>query len=231
MIQIGIYSTARGLGSTLLAAHLYYYLREHGVRCSARSHGFQGERPLGLSRWQDILDVPHEPACLETLPRMPLGTSARVLDFHAELIADELVDHPCDLRVIPIRDEASLERGLELAARWYQRTVLVWNGARDEVRRRVSLPFGRMRVAENALPISDLLREADEQTTPVWRLPGREDSPAAEAMLRVVREILVDHTGELDAAQRVPGGRPPIPAPCGACSLCKHFQEQPRTAA
>lgn len=52
MQRIGIYGASRGLGSTLLAAHLYYFLREHGVRCSASSSGFRGGRPLGLARWR-----------------------------------------------------------------------------------------------------------------------------------------------------------------------------------
>lgn len=231
MNRIGIYSPARGLGSTLLAAHLYYYLREHGVRCCAQSHGFRGERPLGLARWQDIPEVPREPVCFGTLPRLPLGMGVDVLDLHAELFAHELGEHHCDQWVIPIRDEASLERGLELAARWSRRAILVWNGAEEEVRRRVSLPFGRIRVAENALPISDLLREADEQATPIWQLPGSENSSAAEAMLRVLHEILGDRAGALDAARRVPGGQPPMPAPCGACMLCDYYKEKPRTAA
>ena len=72
--RIGIYSPARGLGSTLLAAHLFYYLREHGVRCSASSHGFRGERPLGLTRWRDIPATPAEPQMAQAAPMKPASS-------------------------------------------------------------------------------------------------------------------------------------------------------------
>ena len=195
----------------------------------------RGDEVVGLDNLNDYYDVQLKRdrlALLEPQPRfrfVKLDVADR--PGMAELFAHELGEHHCDQWVIPIRDEASLERGLELAARWSRRAILVWNGAEDEVRRRVSLPFGRIRVAENALPISDLLREADEQATPIWQLPGSENSPAAEAMLRVLHEILGDRAGALDAARRVPGGQPPMPAPCGACMLCDYYKEKPRTAA
>ncbi len=231
MHRIGIYSAARGLGSTLLTAHLYYYLREHGIRACARSHGFRGERPLGLSRWEDIPEVPHDPVCFETLPRMPLGMGVEILDLHAELFANELREHQCDELVIPIRDEESLERGLEIAVRGSARATLVWSGAGDEVRQRVSLPFGRVRISESALPASELLREADERTTPVWLLPGGEGSPAAQAMIRVIHELLRHRAPALDATRRVRGGHPPMLPVCGACMLCDYYHQSPRTAA
>ena len=123
MKRIGIYSPARGLGSTLIAAHLHYYLREHGVRSCASSEGIHGERPPGLSRWQDIPKTPHEPVCLQTWRQVPLGLGVDVCDVHAELYADEhdcgrwLGELWCLEWVIPIRDRESLERGLEIARR------------------------------------------------------------------------------------------------------------------
>lgn len=231
MHTIGIYSPARGLGSTLIAAHLYYYLREYGVRCSGESHGFRGERPLGLSRWPDIPETPRDRVCYATLPQVPLGMGVQILDLHAELFANELGEHHCSEWVIPIRDEESLERGLELAMRWSRRATLVWNGAQDEVRRRVSLPFGRVRVAEDALPTDDLLHQADTASTPIWRLPGAERSPVAEAMRRVLRELLGDRSKELDNIPRVEGGAPPMPTPCGTCIACQYYNLGSRTAA
>jgi hypothetical protein len=129
MQHIGIYGAARGLGSTLLAAHLYYYLREHGVHCSASSRGFRGARPLGLTRWADIKATAREPQCFQALPRIPLGFGVHVDDMHAELFARELGENPCTSWVIPIRDEATLERGLQIASHLEGRVILVWNGA------------------------------------------------------------------------------------------------------
>lgn len=229
--RIGIYSPARGLGSTLLAAHLFYYLREHGVRCSASSRGFRGGRPLGLTRWRDIPETPHEPVCFQTLPRVPLDMGVDVYDVHAERFAEELGELACDRWVIPIRDRESCERGLELAFRLGRTAILVWNGAEPQVHQQVRLPFGRVRVAETALPASELLRQADEATTPIWCLPGGADSSAGQAMLHVLREILADHVATLDAAGRVLGGRPPTPPVCGECTPCKHFQRRARPAA
>jgi hypothetical protein len=190
MQHIGIYGAARGLGSTLLAAHLYYYLREHGVHCSASSRGFRGGRPLGLTRWADIPTDCACPPLLSSPAKIPLGFGVHVDDLHAELIARELGENACTSWVIPIRDEASLERGLQIASHLEGRVLLVWNGADDALRRRVSLPCGRVLVAASALPKSDLLRRADEATTPIWRLPGGARSTAGRAMIRVLREIL-----------------------------------------
>ena len=229
--RIGIYSPGRGLGSTLLAAHLFYYLREHGVRCSASSHGFRGERPLGLARWPDIPETPHEPVCFQTLPRVPLDMGVDVYDVHAERFAEELGELACDRWVIPIRDRESFERGLELAFRLGRAAILVWNGAEPGVHQQIRLPFGRVRVAETALPASELLRQADETTIPIWCLSGGADTSAGQAMLHVLREILADHVATLDAAGRVPGGRPPSPPVCGECTPCKHFQRRARPAA
>lgn len=228
MNLIGIYSPARGLGSTLIAAHLHYYLREHGVRCCASSHGFRGERPLGLARWQDIPEKPIEPVCLQTLPRTPLGMGVDVVDVHAEMYAAELGELACLEWVIPIRDMESLERGLEIAfrLRGCQRATLVWNAADPEVQQQVRLPFGRIRVAESALPESDLLRRADETTTPIWRLAEGANSPAGQAMIHVLREILADSARVLDAAGRVIGGRPAMLPTCGACTFCDYFQRR-----
>jgi hypothetical protein len=221
MQHIGIYGAARGLGSTLLAAHLYYYLREHGVHCSASSRGFRGGRPLGLMRWADIPTAARAPQCFQALPRIPLGFGVHVDDLHAELIARELGENACTSWVIPIRDEASLERGLQIASHLEGRVMLVWNGADDALRRRVSLP-GRVMVAASALPKSDLLRRADEATTPIWRLPGGTRSTAGRAMVRVLREILDRSAAALDGAPRVIGGQPPAIPICGQCRLCEH---------
>ena len=220
--RIGIYSPARSLRGTLLAAHLFYYLREHGVRCSASSHGFRGERPLGLTRWRDIPKTPHEPACFQTLPRVPLHMGVDVCDVHAERFVEELGELACDRWVIPIRDRETFERGLELAFRLDRAAILVWNGVEPDVHQQVRLPFGRVRVAKTALPTSELLRQADADTTPIWCLPGGADSSAGLAMLHVLREILGSHVAELDAAGRVPGGCPPTPPVCGECTLCKN---------
>lgn len=222
MQHIGIYGAARGLGSTLLAAHLYYYLREHGVHCSASSRGFRGGRPLGLTRWADIPTAARAPLCSQALPRIPLGFGVHVDDLHAELIARELGENACTSWVIPIRDEASLERGLQIASHLEGRVILVWNGADDSLRRRVSLPCGRILVAASALPQSDLLRRADEATTPIWRLPGGTRSTAGRAMVRVLREILDRSAAALDGAPRVIGGQPPAIPICGHCALCEH---------
>jgi len=222
MQHIGIYGAARGLGSTLLAAHLYYYLREHGVSCGASSHGFRGGRPPGLTRWADIPTTTRTPLCSHTLPRTPLGSGVHVSDLHAELIAAELGENACESWVILIRDEASLQRGLQIAPQLQGRVLLVWNGADDAVRRRVSLPYGRVRVAVNALPKSELLRRADEATTPIWCLRGGAGSTAGRAMIRVLREILDRSAAALDGAARVIGGQPPAIPICGHCRLCEH---------
>lgn len=191
--RIGIYGAARGLGSTLLAAHLYYYLREHGVRCCAASRGFRSGRVLGLMRWAGIPATQQDPICDQTAPRTPLGFGARVLDLHAELFAAELGENGCESWVIPIRDLPSLQRGLQIAPGLEGRVLLVWNGADDAVRRRVRLSCGRIQIAASSLPESDLLRRADEATTPIWRLPGGVRSSAGRAMIRVLREILDPH--------------------------------------
>ena len=225
MQRIGIYGAARGLGSTLLAAHLYYFLWEHGVRCGASSGGFRGVRPLGLTRWADISTAPRAPLCYQTLPRTPLGFGVHVDDLHAELFAAELGEYACGSWVILIRDEASLERGLQIAPLLQGSVLLVWNGADHALRRRVRLPFGRIRVAASTLPESDLLRHADEATTPVWRLPGGAGSTAGRAMIRVLREILDRSGATLDGAARVIGGQPPAAPTCGHCGLC--VQRQP----
>lgn len=222
MQHIGIYGAARGLGSTLLAAHLYYYLREHGVHCGASSRGFRGGRPLGLTRWADIPPTAREPLCSEALPRIPLGFGVHISDLHAELFAAELDENACESWVIPIRDEASLQRGLQIAPQLQGSVLLVWNGADNALRRRVSLPCGRIQVAASALPKSDLLRRADEATTPIWRLRGGAGSIAGRAMIRVLREILDRSAAALDGATRVIGGQPPAIPLCGHCSLCKH---------
>ncbi|MBL9104030.1 MAG: hypothetical protein JNL82_24005 [Myxococcales bacterium] len=224
MHHTGIYGAARGLGSTLLAAHLYYYLREHGVYCGAASRGFRGGRPLGLTRWADISSTAGAPLCKQTLLR-PLGFGVHISDLHAELFAAELGENACESWVIPIRDEASLERGLQIAPHLQGSVLLVWNGADDAVRRRVSLPFGRVAIAASALPKSDLLRRADEALTPIWRLPGGAGSTAGRAMIRVLREILARTAVTLDSAARVIGGQPPAPAVCGRCSLCELTQQ------
>lgn len=222
MQHIGVYGAARGLGSTLLAAHLYHYLREHGVHCSASSRGFRGGRPLGLTRWADIPATVRAPLCSQALPKRPLGFGVHVDDLHAELIARELGENPCTSWVIPIRDEASLERGLQVASHLEGRVILVWNGADDVLRRRVSLPYGRVLVASGALPKSELLRRADEATTPIWRLPGGSRSTAGRAMVRVLRELLDRSAATLDKAPRVIGGQPPAIPVCGRCILCEH---------
>lgn len=221
MQDIGIYGAARGLGSTLLAAHLYYYLREHGVDCGAASRGFRGGRPLGLTRWADISRTANAPLCKQALLR-PLGFGVHISDLHAELFAAELGENACDSWVIPIRDEASLERGLQIAPQLQGSVLLVWNGAADALRRRVSLPVGRIRVAASALPESDLLRRADESMTPIWRLRGGAGSTAGRAMIWVLREILDRRTtAALDGMARVIGGHPPALQPCGHCRLCQ----------
>ena len=161
MQHIGIYGAARGLGSTLLAAHLYHYLREHGVHCSASSRGFRSGRPLGLTRWADIPAILRVPLCFQALPKIPLGFGVHVDDLHAELYARELGENPCTSWVIPIRDEESLDRGLQVTSHLEGRVLLVWIGADDALRRRVSLSCGRVQVAASALPESDLLRRAD----------------------------------------------------------------------
>jgi len=223
MQHVGIYGAARGLGSTLLAAHLYYYLREHGVHCGAASHGFRGGRPLGLTRWADISRTASAPLCKPALLR-PLGFGVHISDLHAELFAAELGENACESWVIPIRDEASLERGLQIAPQLQGSVLLVWNGAADALRRRVSLPVGRIQVAASALPESDLLRRADEAMTPIWRLRGGAGSTAGRAMIRVLRELLGRHTAAaLDGMARVIGGHPALPT-CGHCRLCDDHQ-------
>jgi len=222
MQHIGIYGAARGLGSTLLAAHLYYYLREHGVACGASSRGFRGGRPLGLMRWADISPTARAPLCSKALLRTPLGFGVHVSDLHAELFAAELEENPCESWVIPIRDEASLQRGLQIAPLLQGPVLLVWNGADDALRRRVSLPCGRIQVAAHALPNSDLLRRAHEATTPIWRLRGGTGSPAGRAMIRVLHEILDRSAVALDGAARVIGGQPPAIPICGHCRPCEH---------
>jgi hypothetical protein len=222
MQHIGIYGADRGFGSTLLAAHLYYYLLEHGVRCGASSRGFRGGRPLGLTRWAEIPPNARAPLCTQTLPKTPLGFGVHVTDLHAELFAAELSENACEIWVIPIRDEASLQRGLHIAPQLPGIVHLVWNGADDALRRRVRLPFGRVQVAASALPESELLRRADEAMTPIWRLPGGSRSTAGRAMIRVLRELLERSGAALDGATRVIGGQPPAIPTCGHCSLCKH---------
>ena len=229
MHRIGIYGAARGLGSTLLAAHLYYYLREHGVHCGASSHGFRSGRPLGLARWSDISTDSGAPLCRQLL-RTPLSFGVHVCDLHAELFAAELGENACDTWVILIDDEASLQRGLQISPHLEGGVLLVWNGADDAIRRRVSLPCGRVRVAASALPKSDLLRRADEATTPIWRLPGGASSTAGRAMVRVLRELLGYSAAALDGAARVIGGQPPVLPTCGHCRLCEHQQRTPSAA-
>ncbi len=231
MQHIGIYGAARGFGSTLLAAHLYYYLLEHGVRCGVSSRGFRSGRPLGLTRWADVSMTPRVPLCYQTLPRTPLGFGVHVTDLHAELFAAELGENACESWVIPIRDEASLQRGLQIAPQLPGSVLLVWNGADDALRRRVSLPFGRVQVAASALPESDLLRRADEATTPIWRLPGGPGSTACRAMIRVLRELLGRFGAALDGATRVIGGQPSAAPTCGHCTLCDQRQQQTPSAA
>jgi hypothetical protein len=228
MQHIGIYGADRGFGSTLLAAHLYYYLREHGVHCGAASRGFRDGRPLGLTRWADISRHANAPLCKPALLR-PLGFGVHISDLHAELFAAELGENACESWVIPIRDEASLERGLQIAPKLQGGVLLVWNGAADALRRHVSLPVGRIRVAASALPESDLLRRADEAMTPIWRLRGGAGSTAGRAMIRVLREILDRSAATLDGTVRVIGGQPPAIPACGHCSLCNtHTTHRPR---
>lgn len=231
MFRVGIYGAARGLGSTLLAAHLYYYLREHGVDCSASSRGFRGGRPLGLTRWTGVSATKNAQWCKETLPTAPFGFGVQVYDLHAELIAAELGENACDTWLVPIRDEESLEDGLQIAARLGGRVFLVWNGADDALRRRVSLPCGRVRVAGSALPKSDLLRRADEARTPIWCLPGGARSTAGRAMIRVLRELLDPHSAAaLATMTRVVGGEPPAQPTCGHCLLCLNTMPKVRQA-
>ncbi len=231
MHHIGIYGAGRGLGSTLLAAHLYYYLREHGVHCGASSRGFRSGRPLGLTRWADISTTAGAPLCSQALSRIPLGHGVHVSDLHAELFAAELDENACETWVIPIRDEASLERGLQIAPKLQGRVLMVWNGANDALRRRVSLPFGRVQVATSALPESDLLRRADQAMTPIWRLPGGPSSTAGRAMIRVLRELLRRSGADLTGATRVIGAQPPAAPTCGHCRLCNLLQQRTPSAA
>jgi hypothetical protein len=230
MHRIGIYGAARGLGSTLLAAHLYYYLREHGVHCGASSHGFRSGRPLGLARWSDISTTSGAPLCRQLL-RTPLSFGVHVCDLHAELFAAELGENACESWVILIDDEASLQRGLQIAPHLEGRVLLVWNGADDALRRRVSLPCGRICVAASALPKSELLRRADEATTPIWRLPGGARSTAGRAMIRVLRELLDRSAVTLDGAARVIGGQPRTLPTCGQCRLCEQTRKWALSAA
>jgi hypothetical protein len=230
MDRIGIYGAARGFGSTLLAAHLYYYFREHGVHCGASSHGFRGGRPLGLERWPDIKATSSPPLCRQLLLK-PLDFGVHVCDLHAELFAAELGEKGCTSWVILIRDEASLQRGLQIAPHLEGRVLLVWNGADDALRRRVSLPCVRIGVAASALPKSELLRRADEATTPIWRLPGGARSPAGRAMIRVLRELLDCFAITLDGAARVIGGQPPALPTCGQCRLCEQTRKWATSAA
>ncbi len=230
MQRIGIYGAARGLGSTLLAAHLYYYLREHGVHCGASSHGFRGGRPLGLARWADIQATSGAPLCRQAL-LTPLDWGVHVCDLHAELFAAELGENGCDTWVILIDDEESLQRGLQIALHLEGRVLLVWNGADDALRRRVSLPCGRICVATSALPKSELLRRAHEATTPIWRLPGGARSTAGRAMIRVLRELLDYFAVTLDGAARVIGGQPRTLPTCGQCRLCEQTRKWALSAA
>ena len=229
MQRIGIYGAARGLGSTLLAAHLFYFLREHGVRCSASSRGFRGGRPLGLARWTDILTTAREPTCYQTESRTPLGFGVHVLDLHAELIAAELDENACDSWVILIRDEATLQRGLQIAHRLEGCVVLVWTGADTALSRSVSLPGGRVRVAGASLPKSELLRRAGEAMAPIWSLPGGAGATAGRAMIRVLRELLGQRSAAaLHSVPRVIGGQPPALPTCGLCRLCTGVSAQKR---
>jgi len=128
-----------------------------------------------------------------------------------------------------IRDEASLQRGLQLAHGLEGYVVLVWNGTDDALRRRVSLPCGRVRVAAAALPKSELLRRAGEAMAPIWRLPGGAGSTAGRAMIRVLRELLDRRSAAaLHGVARVIGGQPPAPATCGHCLLCRHQSTTPK---
>jgi len=230
MQRIGIYGAARGFGSTLLTAHLYYYIREHGVHCGASSHGFRGGRPPGLERWGDISATADVPLCRQLLLE-PLDFGVHFCDLHAELFAAELGENGCTSWVILIRDEASLERGLQIALHLEGRVLLVWNGADDALRRRVSLPCGRICVAASALPKSELLRRADEATTPIWRLPGGARSSAGRAMIRVLREVLDRSYITLDGAERVIGGQPLARPTCGQCRLCEQTRKWASAAA
>lgn len=230
MQRIGIYGATRGLGSTLLAAHLYYYLREHGVHCGASSRGFRGGRPPGLARWAGISTDSGAPLCRQALLK-PLDWGVHVSDLHAELFAAELGENACTSWVILVCDEASLQRGLQIAPHLEGRVLLVWNGADDALRRRVSLPCGRTCVAASALPKSELLRRADEATTPIWRLPGGARSTAGRAMIRVLREVLDRSAVTLDGAARVIGGQPPTLPTCGQCRLCEQTRKWASSAA
>lgn len=231
MQLIGVYGSERGLGGTLLAAHLYYYLREHGVRCCASSRGFRSGRPPGLARWEDIPTSPSQPFCYQTMPKLPLGMGVEVRDLHAELLAPEIPEHGCDSWVIPIRDEETLHRALAIANHLFWNVILVWNGADDALRRHVRLRWGRIQIATTALPQSELLQRADETTTPIWRLPGGARSAAGRAMIRVLREILTHCGSALDPAARVIGGQPPAPPTCGRCRPCEYHQERTASAA
>jgi hypothetical protein len=227
MDRIALYSPARQVGRTVLAAHLFYFLQEHGVRCCASDEPSWAERPLELAARWGIPAIPREPVCFETLPRMPLEFGVHVYDLHAERQPSHDGELGCYRWVIPMNDLASFEQAIAAAQRLSGTVLLVWNGADDATRRRVTLPGhlgreGRVAIATSAIPRSELIHRADQAAVPVWRIPGGARSSAGRAVIRVLLEIV--GRPQLQGLPRHVGFVPPGPTPCGHCLLCDYYR-------
>lgn len=229
MDRIGIFSPRRRVGTTLLAAHLFHYLREHGVHCCGSDEKDQCDRPAELATRWGIPQVPRRYPCFETLPRTPGGLGVGVYDVHSERRGFEYDALGCYRWVILMNDEASFEEGIAVARRMWGTVICVWNGADDALRRRITLSDdaargGRITIATSAIPRSELIRRADEAAMPVWCLPGGARSAGGRAMVRVLREIL-GQLGPRSELRHI-GAEPPELPRCGRCLLCERWLRQ-----
>ena len=201
MYDIGFFNPRRGVGTSLLAAHLLGYLRDHGVHAHAAVQRGDGMEHRELEeRWGFAKKLGPRIRLADLEPPRP-GPFVSIQDIRSTFPLFGLRSLFCQLSILVIRDEESFVRGVAALPNLPGTRLCVWNGASEQQRARCRLPASAKRLARFAtttIPHCAALERAHETATLVWRLPGGSESPGGRAMTRLMREILRNTALDLD---------------------------------
>lgn len=205
MYDIGVFNPRRGVGTSLIAAHLLGYLKDHGIyACAAVQRGDGMEHRELEERWGFAKKLGHRIRLADLEPPPP-GPYVSIQDIRSTFPMFGLRSLLCRLSIVVIRDEESFVRGVEAVPNLPGTRLCVWNGASEQQRARCRLPASARKLARFAtttIPHCAALARAHETATLVWRLPGGSESPGGRAMARLMREILRNTTLDLDLLQK-----------------------------
>lgn len=206
MYDIGFFNPRRGVGTSLLAAHLLGYLRDHGIHSYAAVQRGDGMDHRELEeRWGFAKKLSDRFRLADLEPPPQAGPFVTIQDIRSTFPVLGLRSLPCRLSIVVIRDEESFVRGVAALPSLPGTRLCVWNGTSEQQRARCRLPASARKLARfttTTLPHCGALERAHETATLVWRLPGGSESPGGRAMARLMREILRNTTLDLELLQK-----------------------------